>query len=147
MDFLNIAVSVAAPYVLELLGVKDTGIDQISLNRLSNRKSMAMAGSLLGTGQVDETIEELILARTEGVPFFIEEFIKSLKDMNIASKDVSRYRLVKGAREVKIPATIKDMIMARVDSLPPRAKELLQIGSVIEREFSCRMIQRGDGHR
>ncbi len=41
-----------------------------------------------------------------------------------------------------IPSTIQDVIMARVDTLPEGSKELLQTGSVIEREFSYELIRR-----
>jgi len=51
---------------------------QVNLNRLSNRESLAMVAHLLGTEEVDRDLEELVLEKTEGVPFFIEEFIKSL---------------------------------------------------------------------
>jgi len=119
--------------------------NQITLNRLSNKESLAMAGNLLGTDQVDRKIEELILSRTEGVPFFIEEFIKSLKDLNIIRREETKYRLVKGIEQVKIPSTIHDVIMARVDALPQKAKDLLQTGSVIEREFSYDLIKQVTG--
>jgi class 3 adenylate cyclase len=49
--------------------------NQINLNRLSNRESLAMVSHLLGTDDVDRQIEELVLEKTEGIPFFIEEFI------------------------------------------------------------------------
>ena len=60
--------------------------NQLTLNRLSNRESLTMAVSLLGDTQVDREIEELILSRTEGIPFFIEEHIKSLKDLKIIER-------------------------------------------------------------
>ena len=78
----------------------------------------------------------MILEKTEGVPFFIEEFIKSLKDLKIIERKENAYRLSKDIQQLTIPSTIQDVIMARVDSLPERAKEVLQTGSVIEREFS-----------
>jgi predicted ATPase len=52
----------------------------VNLNRLSNRESLAMVTYLLGTEGIESGLEEFILEKTEGVPFFIEEFIKSLKD-------------------------------------------------------------------
>jgi hypothetical protein len=54
--------------------------NQVNLNRLSNRESLSMVTYLLGTEDIETDLEELILEKTEGVPFFIEEFIKSLKD-------------------------------------------------------------------
>jgi tetratricopeptide (TPR) repeat protein len=76
---------------------------------------------------------------------FIEEFIKSLTDLKIIERKENKYQLAKDTREVTIPSTIQDVIMARVDSLPDRAKEVLQTGSVIEREFSYELIKRVTG--
>jgi tetratricopeptide (TPR) repeat protein len=90
-------------------------------------------------------LEELVLEKTEGVPFFIEEFIKSLKDLKIIERKENAYRLSKDIHQLTIPSTIQDVIMARVDSLPERAKEVLQTGSVIEREFSYPLINHVTG--
>jgi tetratricopeptide (TPR) repeat protein len=100
-----------------------------------------MVSHLLQTQDVERELAELILEKTEGVPFFIEEFIKSLKDLKIIEKKGNICRLTKGVRKVTIPSTIQDLIMARVDSLPEGAKEILQTGSVIEREFSYDLIK------
>jgi class 3 adenylate cyclase len=118
---------------------------QITLNRLSNRESLNMVAYLLGTEDIDRDLEELILEKTEGIPFFIEEFIESLKDLQIIERKDNKYYLTKDIQEVAIPSTIQDVIMARVDSLPETAKEVLQIGSVIEREFRYELIQRVAG--
>jgi class 3 adenylate cyclase/tetratricopeptide (TPR) repeat protein len=116
--------------------------NQVNLNRLSNRESMTMAGHLLNTRDFDRDFEDFILEKTEGVPFFIEEFVRSLKDLKIIERDDSRYRLVRDVRDVTVPSTIQDVIMARIDSLPEGAKEVLQTGSAIEREFSYALIRR-----
>ncbi len=104
-----------------------------------------MVSHLLGTKEVDRDLEELILEKTEGVPFFIEEFIKSLKDLKIIERKDNRYHLAKDIQDVMIPSTIQDVIMARVDSLPEGGKEVLQTGSVIEREFSYELMKRVTG--
>jgi class 3 adenylate cyclase/tetratricopeptide (TPR) repeat protein len=115
--------------------------NQVNLNRLSNRESLTVVTHILGTEVIDSDLEELILEKTEGVPFFIEEFIKSLKDLNIIEKKDNQCRLAKDIKEVAIPSTIQDVTMARVDTLPEAAKEVLQTGSVIEREFSHELIK------
>ena len=115
--------------------------NQVNLNRLSNRESLAMVTHLLGTEEIDNDLEELILEKTEGIPFFIEEFIKSLKELKIIERKNGTYYLEKDIRGVSIPSTIQDVIMARVDSLPEGAKEVLRTGSVIEREFSYELIK------
>lgn len=118
---------------------------QVNLNRLSNRESLAMVHHLLGTDNIETNLEELILERAEGVPFFIEELVKSLKDLRIIERKNGGYRLTKDLMAMAIPGTIQDVIMARVDSLPEPAKGVLQAGSVIGREFGYRLIQRVRG--
>jgi len=114
---------------------------QINLNRLSNREALRMVSHLLDTEMLDNDIELLVLEKTEGVPFFIEELISSLKDQSIIEKKNGQYRLSKNIGEVTIPSTIQEVIMARVDSLPEGAKGLLQSGAVVGREFSHRLIK------
>jgi len=118
---------------------------QAMLNRLSNRESLTMLSHLLGTEELDKDLEEFILEKTEGVPFFIEELIKSLKDLKIIEREDSRYRITKDVKEATIPATVQDVIMARVDSLPEGSKSLLQTMSVIGREFNYDLIKRVTG--
>jgi tetratricopeptide (TPR) repeat protein len=119
--------------------------NQLTLHRLSNRETLEMATHILGTKEIERAFEELILQKAEGVPFFIEEFIKSLKDLKIIEKKDNTYQLIKDIHQVTIPSTIQDVIMARVDSLPEGTKEVLQTGSVIEREFSYPLINRVTG--
>jgi predicted ATPase/class 3 adenylate cyclase len=116
--------------------------NQLILHRLSNKESFEMATHILGTKETEKSLEELILEKTEGIPFFIEQFIKSLTDLKFIEKKENTYRLSKDMQHLAIPSTIQDVIMARVDSLPERAKEVLQTGSVIEREFSYPLINR-----
>ena len=118
---------------------------QVTLNRLSNRETLSMVTHLVGTGTMEGGLEELILTKTEGVPFFIEEFLKSLKDLRMIQKTANMYHLAKDIQPVIIPSTIHDVIMARVDSLPDGSKEVLQVGATIEREFSHELIKRVTG--
>jgi len=104
-----------------------------------------MASHLLGTEDMDGNVEQFILEKTEGVPFFIEEFIISIRNLKIIEKKDNKYHMAKDIQDLTIPSTIQDVIMARVDLLPEGAKDLLQTGSVIEREFSYELIKRVTG--
>jgi class 3 adenylate cyclase len=119
--------------------------NQVTLNRLSNRESLAMVTYLLDSKDSESSLEEFILEKTEGVPFFIEEFIKSIKDLEIIERKDNTYRIAKDIQTLTIPTTIQDVIMARVDSLPEGPKEVLQTSSIIEREFSYELIKRVTG--
>jgi class 3 adenylate cyclase/tetratricopeptide (TPR) repeat protein len=118
---------------------------QVNLSRLSNRESLTMVSHLLGTEHIEMALEDLILEKTEGIPFYIEEFIRSLKDLKVIERKDNTYHLVQDIQAVTIPSTIQDIIMARVDSLPEVSKEVLQTGSVIEREFSYEVIKQLTG--
>jgi tetratricopeptide (TPR) repeat protein len=118
---------------------------QVNLNRLSNRETLALVTQLLGTEEVEDNLRELILERTEGVPFFVEELVKSLKDLRVIERKNRRWRLTKNAVAVAIPNTIQDVILARVDSLPDAAKALLQTGSVAGREFPHELLKEVTG--
>ncbi|MBU0545203.1 MAG: AAA family ATPase [Proteobacteria bacterium] len=118
---------------------------QVTLNRLSNRESLAMVRHLLNTTNVDKAIEDLTLSKAEGIPFFIEEFIKSLRELKIIEKSNGKFKLTKDLNAITIPSTIQDVIMARVDQLPEVDREVLRTGSVIEREFSHELIRKVTG--
>jgi class 3 adenylate cyclase/tetratricopeptide (TPR) repeat protein len=150
--------------------------NQVLINRLSNREVLFMAEHILGTEQIppgpplkkggieqpggtnypplvkggggdfrtgimESALEETILEKTEGVPFFVEEFIKSLKDLGFIERKDAAYRIAKELQAARIPSTIQDIIMARVDTLPEGTKELLQVGSLIGREFGYSLIK------
>ena len=118
---------------------------QLNLNRLSKKESLAMAKFFLGAQDMDDNVEQFILEKTEGVPFFIEEFIRSIRDLKIIEEKDNKFHMAKDIQDVNIPSTIHDVIMARVDLLPEGAKEVLQTGSVIEREFSYELIKKVTG--
>ncbi|MBU2646489.1 hypothetical protein KKI24_17405, partial [bacterium] len=117
----------------------------INLNRFSRRESLLMMAHFLKTETVERELAELVLGKTEGIPFFIEEFIQSLIDLKIVRKQDGQYRLSEDSEMKGIPASISDVIMARVDSLPEQAREVLQVGAVIEREFSFRILRQITG--
>ncbi len=114
---------------------------QVTLNRLSNRETLTMATNILDVPYIERSLEDLILQKTEGIPFFIEEFIKSLKDLRIIERKDKTYQLSRNIKKLSIPSTIQSVIMARVDALTEGTKEVLRTGSVIEREFSYDLIK------
>jgi len=118
---------------------------QVTLNKLSNRESLAMIEHVLAAREIDRHLEDLILQKAEGIPFFIEEFIKSLKDLKIIECRNGVVTLIQDIKSVSIPSTIQEMIMARIDKLPEEAREVLRTGSVIEREFSHELLKKVTG--
>jgi len=115
---------------------------QVNLNLLSKRETLKMVTILLNAEAIDKGLEDLILKKTEGVPFFIEEFIRSFNDLRIIKREDRKCYLAEEIQGISIPSTIQDVITSRVDSLPQKAKKVLQAGSAIEREFAYEIINR-----
>jgi len=118
-----------------------TYYSQITLNRLANRESLDMIRTLLETEEIAEDLGSLILEKSEGVPFFIEEFTKSLQESGSIKNTDGRSHLSADLSSFSIPETLHDLLMSRVDRLPEGAKEILQIGAVIEREFGWNLLK------
>ena len=116
------------------------------VSRLSDRESVAIASHLLQTDRIENEIAALVLEKTEGVPFFIEEFVKSLRDLGIIEMQEGRCRLTAKAA-LHLPSSIQDIITARVDALPESAKQVLKTAAVIEREFGYELIKRVTGYK
>ncbi|NQU65295.1 MAG: AAA family ATPase, partial [SAR324 cluster bacterium] len=117
-----------------------TYLNQLNLNRFSNRESTLMLANLIGEEAVDGRLAELVIEKTDNNAFYIEEFIRSLINTGVLQKMENRYQIVKEIDSNTIPSSIRDILMARIDTLPEETREILQITSVIEREFSYRLI-------
>ena len=87
-------------------------------------------------------VVEQIVARTDGVPLFVEELTKTVLESGLLADAGDRYELSGPLPPLAIPTTLHDSLMARLDRLAP-VKEVAQIGAVIGREFSPRAARRG----
>ncbi|WP_169316397.1 ATP-binding protein [Desulfomonile tiedjei] len=115
---------------------------RIDLKPLLEKDSRKMTRILLNTDSIDPNLEDLIIDKTEGVPFFLEEFLTSAKDLKFIKKDRGSYKLAPDFSGVSLPLTVNSAIMARVDKLPRKAKKVLRAASAIEREFSYDLMQK-----
>ena len=122
-----------------------TYFSQLTISRLSNAESLDMIRSLLDADAVDDTLAEFLLEKAEGVPFFVEEFTRSLVDSGSITRTDGRCGLKRDFVPTATPGTVHDVVMARVDRLPEGAREILQIASVIGREFSWPLIKAASG--
>ena len=84
----------------------------------------------------DEVIEEII-AKTDGVPLFVEELTRAVLELNLLCEKDGRYIFSGPVRQLAIPPTLTDLLMARLDRMGPFRK-VAQIGATIGREFFIR---------
>jgi predicted ATPase len=99
-----------------------------------------MVSALAGGKALPEALLEQILARTDGVPLFVEELTKAILESGDVKEAGDHYEYACSARAVTIPATLRDSLMARLDRFVP-VREIAQIGAAIGREFSYEMIE------
>src|SRR5262249_50336250 len=85
-------------------------------------------------------IRRLVLERTEGNPLFMEELVEALFEEGALVRD-GAIRVAKSLNDIKIPPTVQGMLAARIDRLPPEAKELLQTLAVVGSEFPLALIR------
>src|SRR5262249_50286292 len=83
----------------------------------------------------------LVIERTEGNPFFMEEVVQALFEEGVLARDGS-IKLIKPLSEIKVPTTVKGVLASRIDRLPPAQKDLLQTLSIIGREFPVSLVRR-----
>jgi len=88
-----------------------------------------------------EGLKRLIIDRTEGNPFFMEETVQVLLDAGALVRDGAAVRLTKSLDELKIPPTVQAILAARIDRLPVEEKELLQTLAVLGREFPLGLVK------
>ena len=114
---------------------------QLRLDPLGKESAEEMLAAMLGDGASMAPLKRLIVERTEGNPFFMEETVQVLFDENALVRDGNAVRLTKALSELKIPPTVQGILAARIDRLPQDAKDLLQTLSVIGREFPLSLIR------
>ena len=107
-----------------------------SLNRLSRRQGAEMVKQVTGGEVLPEEVLEQIVAKTDGVPLFVEELTKTVLEAGLA-EGLQNDGTARST--VAIPATLQDSLMARLDRLGS-GKEIAQMGACIGREFSYRLI-------
>jgi class 3 adenylate cyclase/tetratricopeptide (TPR) repeat protein len=117
----------------------------ITLSALSEADALAMAGRVLGVERLPADVTRALLDKAEGVPLFIEEVTKTLLDLGILARDNGGYRVVRPLREAAVPDTIHGIIMARLDRLSEEGKRIVQLASVIGRQFPRRLLERIGG--
>ena len=114
---------------------------QLRLDPLGKESADEMLTALLGESEDMLPLRRLIIERTEGNPFFMEEIVQVLLDEAALVRDrAAALRLTKPLDALKIPPTVQGILAARIDRLPADAKELLQTLAVTGREFPLALI-------
>jgi predicted ATPase len=114
---------------------------QIRLNPLLPASAEEVLAALLGPDPGLKPLKRLLIERTEGNPFFLEESVQTLVETKALAGERGTYRPTKAPERLEMPATIQAMLTARIDRLQPDDKRLLHAASVIGKEVPFALLQ------
>ena len=114
---------------------------QIPLDLLTESEAETMVGALLGSRDLPSDLIRIIREKAEGNPLFVEEVTTSLLEQGVLVRTNGRISWT-GGKAVEFPATIQDIIRARIDRLEEPVKRTVQTAAVIGREFGLRLLTR-----
>ena len=118
-----------------------TYFTQIQLDELAPESADALLDGLLG-GEVGlRHLKALLVQRTEGNPFFLEESVRNLVEIGALAGERGAYHLTRELSGVRVPATVQSMLAARIDRLPEEEKRLLQIAAVIGKDVPRALLE------
>ncbi|MCC6175119.1 MAG: AAA family ATPase [Chloroflexi bacterium] len=115
---------------------------EVTLGPLSERAARELLCSLLACADAPASVEELVLSRADGNPYFIEEVVRALIDGGALRSEGDRWVADRDIREIQIPETLLATVTARIDRLPESVRRTLQVAAVIGRQFSERVLRR-----
>ena len=114
---------------------------RLGLETLSPGSSLRLVRNILDDRTIETEVEEKIIAKTGGNPFFIEEITRELIDRGDLIKKGARYVSSRPIEQLEIPNTVQGVLAARMDRLSEDLKKTMQIASVIGRDFAFRLLK------
>jgi class 3 adenylate cyclase/tetratricopeptide (TPR) repeat protein len=111
-------------------------LTELNLEPLSLDDSRSLVAHLLEIESLRANVRHLILERTDGNPFFVEEVIRALIDDGLITRHGDRWIASGDLRAVDVPETIHGLLLGRIDRLPDGARRTLRIASVLGRTFT-----------
>src|SRR5213593_799685 len=114
---------------------------QLRLDPLPEASADSLLQALLGNAPDLVPLTHLLIARTEGNPFFLEESVRTLVETGVLQGERGAYDLGQALQTIQVPATVQAVLAARIDRLPPEEKGLLQTAAVIGHEVPLPLLQ------
>jgi class 3 adenylate cyclase/predicted ATPase len=112
----------------------------LHVNQLSPKDTETMIRRVVGGKSLPAQVMSLLVAKTDGNPLYVEEMTRMFLDSGTLRETESGYELAGPLPQVMVPASLHDLLMARLDRMPPEAKKVVQLGATIGREFSFDLL-------
>jgi len=114
---------------------------QLRIDPLPAESAGELLDAVLGRDPGLQPLKRLLIDRTGGNPFFLEESVRTLAETGVLSGERGAYRLAAALPSVQVPATVQAILAARIDRLPPEDKRLLQAASVVGKDVPFALLQ------
>jgi len=114
---------------------------QLRLDPLPPASAEQLLQALLGPDGALHPLQQLLIAQTEGNPFFLEESVRTLVETQVLTGTRGAYCLTQAPPSIQVPPTVQAVLAARIDRLPPEEKRLLQAAAVIGTHFSFALLE------
>src|SRR6266542_3428685 len=114
---------------------------QLRLDPLPPESAGEILNSVLGNDHGLRSLKQLLIERTEGNPFFLEESVRTLVETKALAGERGNYHLEKKVESTQVPATVQAVLAARIDRLPLEEKQLLQSAAVIGKDVPFSLLQ------
>src|SRR5207245_6264905 len=101
----------------------------------------AFLQALVGDDPSLASLTHLLIQRTEGNPFFLEESVQTLVETGVLMGEPGAYRVAHALPTIQVPATVQVVLAARIDPLSSEDKRLLQTAAVIGHEVPLPLVQ------
>ncbi|HVQ76652.1 MAG TPA: adenylate/guanylate cyclase domain-containing protein [Candidatus Binatia bacterium] len=101
----------------------------------------ALLGTLIGSDPELAALRRVLVTRTAGNPFFLEESVRTLVETGVLAGARGAHRLAGTAADGHVPATVQAVLAARIDRLPPVDKRVLQAAAVIGKDVPVRLLE------
>jgi class 3 adenylate cyclase/predicted ATPase len=112
----------------------------LTLTRLTRTQVEEMVLRVTGGKPLPAEVVQQIVAKTDGIPLFVEELVKTILEVGLLWEEAECYILSGPLPSLVIPATLQDALMARLDRLGA-AKGVAQLGATIGRQFAYELLQ------
>ncbi len=118
-----------------------TYYSQLRIDPLPPESAEELLQALLGSDSSLAPLKKLLIERTEGNPFFIEESVRTLVETKLLVGERGNYRLARPLESTQVPATVQAVLAARIDRLTLDEKRLLQSAAVIGKDVPLALLQ------
>jgi class 3 adenylate cyclase len=118
-----------------------TYYSQIRLDPLPPVSTEELLQDLLGDDDSLQPLKKLLIGRTEGNPFFLEESVRTLVETGVLAGERGACYLMQPLEAIQVPDTVRTVLAARIDRLPPEEEALLKTASVIGKDVSFTLLE------